>query len=105
MYIKEITAFQICLNCYFQVNIFENFTKSDDKIFPCKLCGKKFVRKAAAKKHIRSIHEAVEYPCDQCYYKASQQGHLKIHIESVHEGIKKFFCNHCDFKSSQKKES
>ena len=56
------------------------------KKFQCEVFGCTFESdsKQGTLRHIRSIHEGVNYPCDQCEYKANQKCNLKIHIKRKH---------------------
>ena len=51
---------------------------------------------------MQSIHDGFKkYSCEFCDYKASQKGNLQQHVQSIHVGVK-YSCEFCDYKASQK---
>ena len=45
---------------------------------------KQLTDKSNAGKHIKSIHEEVNYPCHQCNFQATQQTNLQNIMRSLH---------------------
>ena len=93
--------------------------------YDCELCNKSFGYKKLLQKHIKSIHYSVKknknfqckdlkmcqenvregvkkFSCDLCEKKFSQKVNLKKHVLKIHEGIKQFKCEICKKLFSQK---
>ena len=66
--------------------------------YTCEQCDFMTKRTEKLQQHVKSVHEGVKYQCDQCSYEANQMGSLKHHIKSTHEGVK-FTCDKCSFKA------
>ena len=98
--------------------------KHMEKDLKCDLCEYKTAFRAELNKHIRRVHEGLEYSCGACDWSSKWKQALKKHILIKHIGhriqcndttkkgldkhVKRIhqvsFCNVCDFKSSSKPE-
>lgn len=69
--------------------------------FECEICGKILSRKDLLGRHIKSVHQKIEYPCPDCSYVASRKDHLKRHIGEVHLNLRLYICEFCGMKFNQ----
>ena len=59
--------------------------------FICKYCDTNFSQKGNLKRHIKSIHEVVNFSCESCEFTTTRKDKLREHINSKHYQ-KKFKC-------------
>ena len=52
-------------------------------------------------RHVKYVHEGVQYSCDQCDYKETQKSHLQQRVKSFHEKVK-YSCELCEYEATQK---
>ena len=77
-------------------------SKHEGVQYPCDKCERKYTLNENLRKHQKAKHESVRFPCNQCDYQAPVKHYLQIHIENMHEGIKKYSCDHCDYKTGHR---
>ena len=68
----------------------------------CPHCGKVF-NGNYYHKHIKAIHDKIEWPCERCESRFNREDNLKRHIEFLHEGTR-YRCNYCLLLYSDRKE-
>ena len=78
----------------------ENITKelihTDDKLFSCSYCEKKYSRKGSLKLH-EMIHTGEKpFPCSYCDYRGTQLQSIKLHERIHHTGEKPYSCSYCE---------
>lgn len=61
-------------------------TKSGEKLFPCRHCGRKYRWKSTLRRHENDECGGKEpaYQCPYCSYKAKQRGNLGVHVRKHH---------------------
>ena len=64
------------------------------KFFKCDSCEKRFSLSTILRKHIKSVHNGVNFACDSCNKTFVSAGNLKMHQKSVHDNLR-FICNAC----------
>ena len=62
----------------------ENMCK---EMMMCKECGKTFSNEYNRKRHVKSVHDEVQYPCQHCDKKFNHQGNVRRHELSVHSSV------------------
>src|SRR5277367_5112580 len=67
---------------------------SDEKLFECGECGKRFCRLGNLKRHNRIHTEETPYQCRHCTKRFNQRSHLRQH-EKIHSGEKPHECGEC----------
>ena len=59
--------------------------------------------KLAQKGHVKLVHDKIRrFACEHCDYKAAQKGTLKSHVKFIHSKIRDFACEQCDYKATAK---
>ena len=75
-----------------------------DKIYDhvCPLCGYKAIKNNILKQHILSVHENKKYSCSECGKELSSPGAVKKHIQTVHTAVEHHNCTECDYSTTNK---
>ena len=76
-----------------------SITKNVDGHFSCIQCNYSNRTKQQVMRHIKSVHQGVQYSCSVCEYKARWPSDLRAHTKSKHEG-KKYSCTRCDYQAT-----
>ena len=89
---------KICPSCgeaFFLVETFKIhlLRHSDDRQFPCEVCGKSFFTKRDIRKH--SDTHTMPHECDKCNKSFGSKALLKDHVQVKHDGIKHNCRFHC----------
>ena len=71
-------------------------------MFTCETCQRSFSHKCNLTRHIKSIHDHINFKCTFCDKSFNQKSNLETHIKTVHNRIKAFECNVCDCNFSTK---
>jgi len=67
-----------------------------DGDFKCSTCEKSFKCDQSLMTHNEAKHKGTFFNCNQCDYKATRSDNIKKHIKYVHEGMEfKFKCDNC----------
>ena len=53
--------------------------KNETSRYTCTICGKDFYNASTCKRHVKTVHDGVNYPCDNCGKVLTQIGHLNKH--------------------------
>ncbi|MCE7742428.1 MAG: hypothetical protein GOP50_08195 [Candidatus Heimdallarchaeota archaeon] len=69
--------------------------------FECEICGKILSRKDLLGRHVKSVHQKIEYPCPNCSYVANRKDHLKRHMNEVHLNLRSYVCEYCGMTFNQ----
>ena len=89
-----------------------NIIHEGHKDYKCESCGKSYSDEQNLKKYIYTAHTNLtktqslpveKYKCEICKHNFSSKCNLKVHIENVHEGLKRFKCDKCAQKFTEKK--
>ena len=80
-----------------------------DAKYPCDVCGRKFVYKSDARKHLATVHSVgglQAFHCDVCSKSFTQKGNLKLHLSDVHGlgDVKTFPCDLCSYVAKRKSD-
>ena len=79
----------LCINTYKQSD-----TQSDQKLFDCKVCGKKLTTKGIMKRHLHDRHSGGRpFDCLICSKSFKQKNHLKRHMNNLHSSDRQISCD------------
>ena len=62
--------------------------------FTCEYCSTNFTQKGNLKRHIKSIHEVINFKCERCEFTTTGKNKLREHTFSKHNQ-KKIKCSEC----------
>ena len=101
------TKDKICPNCGEAFFLSETFKihllrHTDDRQFPCEVCGKSFFCKRDITKH--SDSHTLPYQCDKCNKTFGSKPSLNDHMHVKHDGIKHEFKLNCEMKAWHRRQ-
>ena len=78
----------------------ETFSKkSEDGLYWCTQCPKKFTDPSNSRRHMAKVHYKILHFCTDCNYSSTEKAYIKHHHNNVHLGMK-FPCNQCDHEAT-----
>ena len=78
----------------------ETFSKkSEDGLYWCSACPKKFTDASNSRRHMAKVHYKILHFCTDCNYSSTEKAYVKHHHNNVHLGMT-FPCHQCDHEAT-----
>ena len=78
----------------------ETFSKkSEDGLYWCTVCPKKFSDASNSRRHMAKVHYKILHFCTDCNYSSTEKANIKHHHNNVHLGMT-FPCHQCDHEAT-----